>query len=218
MGSWRARRPLAATPHAGKSLAPHTLASLESAASNGQSVGHLPGAPDRSGQRHRHGSQRTERAARNRCARFPAARHVGVLRGVLRPACAPATPHEGPPAGWRLAPFRRVEKRPFRGSLTERRRLGFAATPVSRLFDRRVGRYADSVLIAAVARDTCEADLVLSRITRLKGRVDATPPPQHAAAQTRGGRVRLLAQCGACRLNAKPESARADSSRRVRPV
>src|SRR5712671_6132859 len=82
----------------------------------------------------------------------------------------------GPPAGRRLAPFRRVEKRPFRGSLTERRRLGFAATPVSRLFGRRVSRYADSVLMADDDWSRCRAVFDLSRITRLKGRGDVAPP------------------------------------------
>ena len=69
-----------------------------------------------------------------------------------------------------------MEKRPFRGSLTERRRLGFAATPVSRLFGRRVSRYADSVLMADDDRSRCRAVLELSRVTRLKGRGDAAQP------------------------------------------
>jgi hypothetical protein len=47
---------------------------------------------------------------------------------------------------------------------------------VSRLFDVGVSRYADSVLVAAGDRDTCEADLELARVTALKGRGDATPP------------------------------------------
>ena len=64
----------------------------------------------------------------------------------------------------------------FRGSLTERRRLGLAATPVSRLFGRRVSRYADSVLMADDDRSRCRAVLELSRITRLKGRGDAPLP------------------------------------------
>ncbi len=82
----------------------------------------------------------------------------------------------GPPAERRLAPFRRVEKRPFRGSLTERRRLGFAATPVSRLFGRRVSRYADSVLMADDDQTRSRAILELSPVTRLKGRGDVAPP------------------------------------------
>ncbi len=53
--------------------------------------------------------------------------------------------------------------------------VGVRRSPVSRLFHRGVGRYADRVLIAAGDRDTCEADLQLSRITALKGRGDATP-------------------------------------------
>ncbi|MDP9324205.1 MAG: hypothetical protein M3P13_11275, partial [Acidobacteriota bacterium] len=61
-------------------------------------------------------------------------------------------------------------------SLTVRRRLGIAATPVSRLFGRRVGRYADSVLMADDDRTRCRAVLELSRITRLKGRGDAAQP------------------------------------------
>jgi hypothetical protein len=82
----------------------------------------------------------------------------------------------GAPAGRRLAPFRRVEKRPFRGRLTVRRRLGFAAAPVSRLFGRRVCRCADSVLMADDDRTRCRAVLELPRITRLKGRGDAALP------------------------------------------
>ena len=86
-----------------------------------------------------------------------------------------------------------MEKRPFRGSLTVRRRLGFAATPVSRLFGRRVGRYADSVLMADDDRTRCRAVLLeLSRITRLKGRCDAAQP----AASVRVAGARRLAHCG----------------------
>ena len=54
--------------------------------------------------------------------------------------------------------------------------VGVCRTAVSRLFSAGVGRYADSVLIAAGDRNTCEADLELSQITALKGRCDATPP------------------------------------------
>src|SRR5262245_9137178 len=53
--------------------------------------------------------------------------------------------------------------------------VGVCRSPVSRLFDDGVRRCADSVLIAAADRNTCEADLELSRITALKGRGDATP-------------------------------------------
>src|SRR5262245_36862394 len=59
-----------------------------------------------------------------------------------------------------------------------RRRFGVGRSPVSRLFRGGVRRCADSVLIAAGGGDTCEADLELSRDTRLKGRVDATPLPR----------------------------------------
>ena len=69
-----------------------------------------------------------------------------------------------------------MEKRPLRGSLTMRRRLGFAATPVSRLFGRRVSRSADSVLMADDDRSRYRAVFELSRITRLKGRGDAALP------------------------------------------
>ena len=69
-----------------------------------------------------------------------------------------------------------MEKRPFRGSLTVRRRMGLAATPVSRLFGRRVGRCADSVLMADDDGTRYRAVFDLSRITRLKGRGDAALP------------------------------------------
>ena len=69
-----------------------------------------------------------------------------------------------------------MEKRPFRGSLTERRRLGFAVTPVSRLFGRRVSRYAGSVLMADDDRSRYRAVFELSRVTRLKGRGDVALP------------------------------------------
>ena len=47
---------------------------------------------------------------------------------------------------------------------------------MSRLFDRRVRRYADSVLMADDDRSRCSAVLELSRVTRLKGRGDAALP------------------------------------------
>jgi len=93
--------------------------------------------------------------------------------GVLLPG--PGVPDAHACAlGWR-----RVEKRPFRGSLTERRRLGFAATPVSRLFGRRVSRYADSVLMADDDRSRCRAVLEL-RVSR-GSKVAATPPCRRAS-------------------------------------
>ena len=70
-------------------------------------------------------------------------------------------------AGWKIR---------FSGAyLTMAPAVEVSRSPVSRLFRGGVGRYADSVLIAAGDRNTCEADLELSRVTRLKGRADATP-------------------------------------------
>ncbi len=70
--------------------------------------------------------------------------------------------------------------------------VGACRTPVSRLFNVGVGRYADSVLIAAGDRNTCEADLELSRVTALKCRGDATPP----ARRQRRGHVSSPVRCG----------------------
>ena len=86
-----------------------------------------------------------------------------------------------------------------------RRRLGFAATPVSRLFGRRVGRYADSVLMADDDGTRCRAVLELSRITRLKGRGDTTLPSGLATGSWR-----------ACRPQDASEHADAPRSRKSR--
>ncbi len=89
--------------------------------------------------------------------------------------------------GLRLAPVSRRGKSasPVPASRW-RRRLGACRSPVSRLFSGGVGRCADSVLIAAGDRDTCESDLELSRVTALKGRRDATPPARRRSCRASG--------------------------------
>ena len=68
-------------------------------------------------------------------------------------------------------------RRSSRGNIElERRRVGVCRPPVSRLFGRRVGRYADSVLIASADGNTSGADLRLSRVTRLRGRTMSDRP------------------------------------------
>jgi len=73
-----------------------------------------------------------------------------------------------------LLPFRAVENQLLRCVPHDAPAVGVCQSPVSRLFGIGVRRYADSVLIAAGDRDTCEADFELSRITALK--VAATQP------------------------------------------
>ena len=111
-----------------------------------------------------------------------------------------------------LLPFAAWKNRPSAARLTMPTSVGVCRSPVSRLFSGGVGRCADSVLIAAADRDTCEAVLGLSRVTRLKGRGDATPPARRRRPQ--GEWVRRPARCGACRRKAKLESARASTSMR----
>src|SRR5262245_41354587 len=81
--------------------------------------------------------------------------------------------------------------------------VGVCRSPVSRLFDDGVRRCADSVLIAAADRNTCEADLELSRITALKGRGDATP----SAWRPQDKRVRRLASLPVLENDATPPAA-----------
>jgi hypothetical protein len=115
-----------------------------------------------------------------------------------------------------LLPFRAVENQLLRCLPYDAPAVGVCRFPVSRLFDGGIGRYADSVLIAAGDPNTCEADLELSRVTTLKGRCDATLPVRRQ--YLKGERVRRPARCEACRGAAKPESGRGDSSRRVRSL
>jgi hypothetical protein len=90
--------------------------------------------------------------------------------------------HAGRPASCSLSPCGKTAP-PWR-VLTMPAAVGVCRTPVSRLFIVRVGRYADRVLIAAAGRDHCGTVLPLSRVTRLKGRVDARPPVWRQAPRT----------------------------------
>jgi hypothetical protein len=96
------------------------------------------------------------------------------------------SPTHAAPTGLRLAPFRAVENQLLRCVPHDAPAVGVCRPPVSRLFGIGVRRYADSVLVAAGDRDTCEADLGLSRITALKGRGDATPPARRDSISASG--------------------------------
>src|SRR5262249_32632815 len=109
---------------------------------------------------HREGAKRTIRL--NQPHKFTRARAPPRRDCVLLPF-----------APWKIS---------FSGAcLTTTLAVGARRTPGSRLFGGGVRRYADSVLIAASDRNTCEADLELSRVTALKGRGDATPPARRVS-------------------------------------
>jgi hypothetical protein len=111
------------------------------------------------------------------------------------------------PTGLRLAPFRTVENQLLRCVPDDAPAVGVCRTRVSRLFRGGVGRYADSIIIAAGDWGTCEADLKLSRITVLK--VAATQPRRRGAvtAPSPGRTCRRASEVGG-RRNAEHADAR----------
>ena len=96
-------------------------------------------------------------------------RHGREIRGLTYSFQCAA--QNAPARARRIAlPLRRVENRLLRCVPDDAASVGVCQPPVSRLFSRRVGRYADSVLIASADGNTSGADLGLSRVTRLRGR------------------------------------------------
>src|ERR1700681_3478037 len=69
-----------------------------------------------------------------------------------------------------VAPFRRVAKPALRRWTHAAASVGVSRTPVSRLVSRGVRRCADRVLLADAVGTTSGRVLVLTLITRLKGR------------------------------------------------